>query len=180
MSSSHALEADSESEDGVDHERTSHSNLHKSSKTLRFRSVDNGYWVGFLLPGAIYISDLNLQRESATAVAIITYNVVLLCAFQLLQLNFYMLLHRLKNINYFLSGVVIGIVFLHGGKLLYSSLAHSYSLSCTITERLTLVYNMYVSSRKYLRNRVISCLELLVPLLILQPSKATSEKFFVW
>lgn len=103
-------------EEGAQEEQPGHSS-HRASRTLRFRNVDNGYWVAFLLPGALYISDLNLQRESATAVAIIFYNVVLLCAFQWLQLNFYMLLHRLKNMNYSISGVVICIVFLHGGKL---------------------------------------------------------------
>lgn len=120
MASSHtdvrAVNSEAEdSEDGTEHEQTSHSNIHKSKKTLRFRSVDSGYWVAFLLPGAIYISDLNLQRESATAVAIIAYNVFLLCAFQWLQLNFYMLLRRLKNMNYAISGVIICIVFFHGG-----------------------------------------------------------------
>ncbi len=111
---------DSEDETGNDH--TSRSNFHRSSKTLRFRSVNNGYWVAFLLPGAIYISDLNLQREPATAVAIIAYNVALLCAFQWLQLNFYMLLRRLKNMNYALSALVICILIIHGGNYLLHKL----------------------------------------------------------
>lgn len=83
---------------------------------LRYRSASHGYWVAFLLPVAVYLSEFEMdEMKSTTAVTILSVNALLLSYFQWMELNFSTLLDKLRKINVGLSVTIMLICILHGG-----------------------------------------------------------------
>lgn len=83
---------------------------------LQYRTGSTGYWVALLLPLALYIGDLDNDKATITAVAIISLNAVLLCVLQLFDLNLNYILLRMRRLNIALSGTILAIGFFHEGK----------------------------------------------------------------
>lgn len=91
----------------------------RQQKTLYYRNVSEGYWVALLLPIALYVSDIDLHRETITAVVIIGINACILCMFRWLDLNFFVLLQKLRKLSIVISVIILIITFAQGGKTFY-------------------------------------------------------------
>ncbi|CAL8109691.1 unnamed protein product [Orchesella dallaii] len=97
---------------------------------LLYRGASNGYWVAFLLPIALSISDLKFERQSGLAVFLISFYAALLSFFHWMDVDILVMLQRLKRVHIASSVITVFYWVARGeGSLYYhvSSIALNFT-----------------------------------------------------